>query len=141
VTSGQPRPLTERTLGRLPGPRPLWVAAWATVPWLNAGANLLLENDARSAVWEQSDVLVILNYAALSFAIVLALWGTERIARQLQSVLATVPHVFGGDPHSAFREMNRVAGPIVASAAAAFVVGRSALLQDGLVAALLRGAT
>ena len=141
MTSVQSRPLTERILDQLPGPRLLWVASWAIIPWLNAGANLLLENDARSAVWEQSDVLVILNYTALSFAIVVALWGTERIARQLQSVLATAPHVFGGDPRGAFREMNSVAGPLLASAAAALAIGVSTLIQDGLAAALLRGAT
>ena len=73
------RPVTERILGRLPGPRALWIAVWALAPWLNAGANLLLETGERSAVWEQSRVLVVLNYAALSFAVVMALWGTERI--------------------------------------------------------------
>lgn len=62
--SVQLRPLTERVLGRLPGsPRTVWIVAWAAVPWLNAGANLLLEDEARSAVWEQSGVLVALNYA------------------------------------------------------------------------------
>jgi hypothetical protein len=133
--------MTERVLGRAPGPRALWIAAWAIVPWLNAGANLLLENDARSAVWEQSDVLVILNYAALSFAIVVTLWGTERIARRLQSLLATAPDVFRGDPRGAFQEMNSISGPLVASGAAALAFGLSALIQDGLVAALLRGGT
>jgi hypothetical protein len=62
------------------------IAVWALVPWLNAGANLLLETGARSAVWEQSRTLVLLNYAALSLAIVIALWGAERIARRLEAL-------------------------------------------------------
>jgi hypothetical protein len=54
---------------------------WALVPWANAGINLLLDTESRSAVWEQSGRVVILNYAALSFAIVIAIWGTERSKR------------------------------------------------------------
>ena len=59
---------------------------WALVPWLNAGANLLLETEARSAVWEQSRALIVLNYAALSFAVVITLWGTERIEWRLETL-------------------------------------------------------
>jgi hypothetical protein len=44
------RPLTERILAAVPGPRALWLVVWALVPWLNAGANLLLERGARSDV-------------------------------------------------------------------------------------------
>ena len=65
-------------LARLPGPRALGIGVWALVPWLNAGANLLLDTGGTSAVWEQSRALVILNYAALSLAIVITLWGSGR---------------------------------------------------------------
>jgi len=65
---------------------------WALIPWLNAGANLLLETGARSAIWEQSRALVLLNYGALSFAIVITLLGTERIARRRRPARG-----FGGD--------------------------------------------
>jgi hypothetical protein len=41
----------------------LWLAAWAPVPWLNAGANLLLDTGERSAIWEESRVVVIVDYA------------------------------------------------------------------------------
>jgi hypothetical protein len=54
---------------------------WALVPWLNAGANLLLETGARSALWDQSRVVVVLNYAALSLAMVLT--------RQMRAVKET----------------------------------------------------
>lgn len=67
----------------------LWIAVWSLLPWLNAGAQLVLDTGGTSAVWEQSRALVLLNYAALSFAIVLTLWGTDRIARRLQTLHAT----------------------------------------------------
>ena len=37
----------------------LWIPAWALVPWANAGTNLLLDSDGSSAVWEQSDLLIV----------------------------------------------------------------------------------
>lgn len=66
------RPLTERILEELPGPRVAWIAACALVPLLNAGANLLLDGEGTSAVWEQILTLVVLNYVALSAAVVIA---------------------------------------------------------------------
>jgi hypothetical protein len=134
-------PLTERILAHLPGRRALWILAWAVVPWLNAGANLLLETGARSAVWEQRRALVLLNYAALSFAIVITLWGTERIARRLETLRATTSNVLEGDSREPFRELNSVVGPLAASAATALAFALSALVEDGWTSAILRGAT
>src|SRR5919109_5016777 len=100
------RPLTERLLAYLPGPRPVWIAVWAIVPWLNAGANLLVESDLRSAIWDQSRALVLLNYAALSLAVAIALWGTRRVARRLETIPETTWSSLAGDrPHEAFREL------------------------------------
>lgn len=112
---------------------------WALIPWLNAGANLLLETGARSAVWEQSRTLVILSYAALSFAILFTLWGTKRIARRVESLRETT--AIDIDPSGRFREMNDVAGPLVLAAATAIAFALSALIGAGWTAAILRGAT
>jgi hypothetical protein len=133
--------LTERILAYLPGPRALWIAAWALIPWVNAGANLLLETGERSAVWEQSDVVVILNYAALSLAMVVTVLGAERIARRLQTLEATTSKVLSGAPRQAFREINSIRGPLVAATVTALAFAVSALVRDGWTAALLRGAT
>lgn len=100
------RPLSERVLSRPPGSRAYWVTAWATVPWLNAGANLLLGDERTSAVWEQGTLLVILNYAALSFAILITLWGTERIARHLDALRATTSKILHGGVSEPFRGMH-----------------------------------
>lgn len=137
----QLRPATERILARLPGPRVLWIALWALLPWLNAGANLLLEAEARSAVWEQSRALILLNYAALSFAIVVTLWGTERIAHRLETLRAMTSSVLQGDGSEPFREMNSIVAPLVASTGAAIAFALSTLVGDGWAPAILRGAT
>ena len=139
--SGRLRPLTTRVLARLPGPPVPWIAAWALVPWANAGANLLLDTDGTSAVWEQSDLMVVLNYAALSFAVALTLWGTERIARRVDALRAETSKVLDADASASFSEMNSVTGPLVLSAAAAIAFAISALVRDGWESALLRGTT
>ena len=137
----RPHPLTERILARLPGPRSPWIALWALVPWLNAGGNLLLETEARSAVWEQRRTLVLLNYAALSLAIVITVWGTARIARRLETLRTTAASALEGDASEPVRGTNHVLGPLIASAATAVAFGVSAFLADGWTAAILRGAT
>jgi len=139
--AGRLRPLTDRILARLPGPSLLWIAAWALVPWANAGANLLLDTDGTSAVWEQSDVLVVLNYAALSFAVVVTLWGTERIARRVERVRAETSKVLDADANASFTEINSTIGPLGVSVAAAIAFAISALVRDDWASALLRGTT
>jgi hypothetical protein len=139
--AGQLSPLTDRILARLPGKPALWIGAWALAPWANAGANLLLDTDGTSAVWEQSDLLIVLNYAALSFAVVLTLGGTERIARRVERLRTETSEVLDADASASFGEMNSVAGPLVVSVAAAIAFAISALVGDGWASALLRGTT
>lgn len=135
------RPATERILKVLPGPRILWVGAWALLPWLNAGVNLLLDPDDRSAVWEQSDVLVVLNYTALSVAMVITLWGTARIARRLETLRASTESVLEGDEREPFRGMSSVAWPLIGATATALVFAATALIGDGSTSGVIRGAT
>lgn len=130
------RPLTERILAHLPGPRVLWIAIWAVVPWLNAGANLLLDTGGTSAVWEQSDALVVLNYAALSFAILVTLWGTERIARRLEALRVPMCRVLEGYSSARFHELNSVAGPMLAAVATSIAFAVSAFVRDRWTAAI-----
>jgi hypothetical protein len=139
VTPTALRPLTERILDSLPGPRAAWIAAWALVPWLNAGANVLL--DTEGGVWEQRRALVILNYAALSVGIVVALWGTGRIARRLERLRAPTAQVLEGDAREPFRLMNDVRGPLAATAATAIAFGVVGFVRDGWTSAFLRGTT
>ena len=135
------RPLSVRVLTALGMRRAVWIAAWALVPALNAGANLLLGEERTSAVWEQSTVLVVLNYVAISVAIVVSLWGTSRIARRLEALLDTTSAAFECESSRLFGSMNSVAGPLAASGVVAAVFAGIALARDGWEPAVLRGAT
>jgi hypothetical protein len=92
-------------------------------------------------VWEQSDLLIVLNYAALSFAVVVTLWGTERIARRVERLRAETSKVLDADASASFSEMNSVVGPLILSVAAAIAFAIGALARDGSSSALLRGTT
>lgn len=133
-----PRPLTVRLLAWLPGRRAWWIAAWALVPWLNALANVLL--DMRTAIWEESRTLALLNYAALSVAVVIALWGTARLAQRLEELGGTTARgtVAG---RATFRDLNSVPIPLGAAAVTAVVFAAVAFDRDGLDAAAVRGVT
>ena len=139
--AGRLRPLTEHLLAGLPGPRAAWVAAWALVPWANAGANLLFDEARTSAVWEQSEALVIVNYAALSLGVAVALWGAMRIADRLEALPATTRALIPGDLRARFQELNSRVGPVATSLATAFAFGGSAFAREGWGPALLRGGT
>ena len=130
--------MTERILARLPGPRAPWIAAWALVPWVNAAGNLALEPEDRSVVWDQSDALVLLSYTAFSSAIVITVWGAARIARELEKLSVTTSQVLDGSV-DAFRGVNSVVGPVLASVATALAFGVSGYVAGGWVQALVRG--
>jgi len=119
----------------------VWLALWALVPWMNAGANLLLAKESRSDVWEQSTTVIVLNYAALSLAVLLTVWGTERIIRRLAALEETVSDVLRVDQRRAFREVNVIGVPLLGAIALAVAFGATALIEDGLGPAILRGAT
>src|SRR5215207_8280084 len=125
------QPLTERVLRALPGERPVQVVIWALVPWANGALNLLLDTKSKSAVWEQSGILVVLNYATVSLAILLSIWGSRRIAIRLAELRGPQP----------FRELNSAAAPLLGTVATAMAFGITAFVQDGLIAAFVRGVT
>jgi hypothetical protein len=136
------QPVTERVLAKLPGRHLTWVVIWACVPWLNAGANVLLDTGERSAVWEQSRAMVLLNYSALSLAVGVTLLGAARIARRVERLDAATSIVLtGAYSRRPFREMASSVAPLFATTVTSLAFGISALIQDGWTAGLLRGAT
>ena len=136
------RPLTERIVERLPGPALLWLGLSASIPPLNAAANLaFLEDDSRSAVWDRSAAVVALNYAALSLAMVVTLWGSRKIARRLERLEGELAEVLPSDAPTSFREVNGVAPPLAGAVALALAFGVSTLIDAGLAPALLRAVT
>lgn len=101
------------------------------MPWVNGALNVVLGTESKSAVWEQSATLVVASYAALSFAIVMAIWGSRRLARRMEDLRGPEP----------FPEVNNLAAPLLGAAVTAVAFGLTALVEDGVVAALLRGLT
>ena len=135
------RPLTERILARLPGATWAWIGLWALVPWLNAAANLALDDDGTSAVWDQSTLLVVLNYVSISLGVVISLWGARRLAERLQVLGAEAPDVLGVRAPRVLRALDDAAVPVALSIASAIVFGLTALERNGPAAGLLRGGT
>lgn len=139
--AGTLQPLSERVLARLGGRRAIWVATWALVPWANAGANLLLGTERTSAVWEQSTPLVVLNYAAISLGVVVSLSGARALARRLEQLRSMSSDLFVGEADQPFQGVGSRAGPLAASSLAAIAFAGTTLTDDGLLPAVLRGAT
>jgi hypothetical protein len=133
------RPLTERILAGLPGPRPVWIGLWALVPWLNFAAYEAL--DIEGAAFDQSRGLVIGSYAAVSFAVVVTLWGTGRLARRVESLLAATATVCVGCTTKDFREMNSVRLPLIAAGVTAVAFAITTGVDEGAAAGVIRGVT
>jgi hypothetical protein len=118
------------------------VVAWVLVPPLNAVINLLLGAEVRSAIWDQDEPVIALNYAALSLAVLISLWGSRRIARRLEGLSAETGALVPARATEYFADRLRIAiVPLAAAAATALAFGLSSLRDDGLVAAVVRTVT
>ncbi len=96
-------PLTERMLGRLPGPPVAWVLAWAAVP-IAAG---LLPGSYLATVGTQPIPVRLLTGLVYAYAVVLAVWavgrfttGSTTVERSVEQLAADAGQaatpVFGG---------------------------------------------
>jgi hypothetical protein len=75
-------PLTERVLGRLPGPRMAWVLAWAAVP-VAAG---LLPGSYLATVGPKPVGVRLLTGLVYAYAVVLAIWAVGRFTSESNTV-------------------------------------------------------
>jgi hypothetical protein len=135
-------PLTERILARLPGPRLGWVAAWALVPWLNLAVVLVLEGD--DLVRNGVPVGEVLNRTAVSFAVLVSLYGAARITdelRTLRPVLVRVVEQEEPDVERLFRGIDSSLAPVLLTAAAVVVLPLDEAIGGEPVAALIQAAT
>src|SRR5918996_868122 len=107
-------PLTDRILSHLPGPRILWIVVWMSVPWANAASSLLLQAADVLPEWENPTVQLV-NRAAFSLAILLALWGAARITRGLASLRPRLSSLVeeGIDPMKPFAGMKSALAPFL----------------------------
>jgi hypothetical protein len=111
VPAGPLRPLTERLLGRLPGPRVAWVLAWAAV-LIVAG---LLPSAYVASVGAGPLPVRLLAGLVFAYAVVLAFWGVGRFTRESNLVERSVDQLAAGPEEAAtpvFRGMASSPGPL-----------------------------
>jgi hypothetical protein len=135
-------PLTERILRRLPGTRLAWVVAWALVPWLNLGVIAA----SGAGEWGRGGVPLgeVVNRTAVTFAVLLSLWGTARITdelRTLRSALAEVVEQEEPEVERLFHGIDSTVAPLLLTAAAAVILPLDEAFGGEAVAALIQGAT
>ena len=92
-------------------------------------------------MWEQTAWLVILNYVAVSFAIVVTLLGAERIVRRATELRSEASRLFAGAPDTVLAPINLSVVPLIATAAISVAFAIGPLIEDGWAPAVLRGAT
>lgn len=135
-------PLTEQILSRLPGPRPVWVVAWALVPWVNLA--VVASSDAGEWTGAGVPAVEVLNRAAVTVAVLLSLWGAARITdglRQLRPALVEATEQQEPDVERLFRGVDSVAVPLLATAAVAAVLPVDEVLAGEPRAAAIQAAT
>jgi hypothetical protein len=129
-------PLTERLLGRLPGPRAAWVLAWAAVP-IAAG---LLPGAYLATVGPKPVPVRVLTGLVFAYAVVLAVWAVGRFVSEADTVQRSVDRLAAHPDQAAppvFRGMASTWGPLALTLMfVAVTVWRTAVLGD-LWAALL----
>src|SRR5919112_1360426 len=123
-------PLTERLLGRLPGPRVVWVLAWAAVPVV-AG---LLPSAYVAAVGARPLPIRLLVGLVFAYVVVLAFWAVGRFTRESDTVQRSVDQLAAGPEQATtpvFRGMASIQGPLALTLVFVTVtVWRTAVVDD-----------
>jgi hypothetical protein len=130
LVAGGMLPLTERLLGRLPGPRVAWVLAWSAVP-VAAG---LLPGAYLATVGVRPIGVRLLIGLVYAYAVVLSLWAVGRFTREGGTVERSVDRL-AAHPEQAstpvFGGMGSTWGPLaLALVFVAVTVWRTAVLGD-----------
>jgi len=135
-------PLTERILDRLPGRRSRWMVTWALVPWLNLAAVLVGQTAGWSARTDRS--VEVVNRIAVSFAVLLSLWGAARISKdleQLRLALTQAVEQEESDVRRLFPGVGSAVVPVVLTLAVGVALPVDELLGGDPVAAVLQAVT
>jgi hypothetical protein len=129
-------PLTERLLGRLPGPRLAWVLAWAALPVAAA----LFPGAYLATVGAKPLPVRLLTGLVFAYALVLALWAVGRFTSGSDTAQRSINQLAEQPEQAAppvFRGMASTRGPLALTLVfVAATVWRTAVLGD-LWAALL----
>jgi len=123
-------PLTERLLGRLPGPRVVWVLAWAAIP-VAAG---LLPSAYLATVGARPLPVRLLIGLVFAYEVVLAFWAVGRFTRERDTVQRSVDQLAAGPEQAAtpvFGGMASTKGPLALTLVfVAVTVWRTAVVGD-----------
>jgi cbb3-type cytochrome oxidase subunit 3 len=123
-------PLTERLLGRLPGPRVVWVLAWAAIP-VAAG---LLPSAYLATVGARPLPVRLLIGLVFAYEVVLAFWAVGRFTRERDTVQRSVDQLAAGPEQAAtpvFGGMASTQGPLALTLVfVAVTVWRTAVVGD-----------
>jgi len=123
-------PLTERLLGRLPGPRVVWVLAWAAIP-VAAG---LLPSAYLATVGARPLPVRLLIGLMFAYEVVLAFWAVGRFTRERDTVQRSVDQLAAGPEQAAtpvFGGMASTKGPLALTLVfVAVTVWRTAVVGD-----------
>jgi hypothetical protein len=126
-------PLTERILTRLPGPRYLWVALWAALPFAYLALPATFNLSQNEFGGTTPEALVAAVYA---YVVALALWATRKMARDAAGVERRLTALRPG--RGAFREIGNAAVPLGLTLATSTVsVITAAVVLDSWVAVAL----
>jgi hypothetical protein len=104
------RPLTERILARLPGPRALWVMAWAALPLVLLALPLTFNLISSSAGGTRAPSELVTAVVTV-YVVTLSLWAARRMARDAARVEERLTALRPGG--EAFREIGYVFVPLV----------------------------
>jgi hypothetical protein len=129
-------PLTERVLGRLPGPRVAWLLAWAALP-IAAG---LLPSAYLATVGAKPIAVRLLAGLVYAYTVVLSLWAVGKFIRESTTVQRSVDQLAappGQATTPVFAGMASTWGPLALTLLfTAVTVWRTAVLGDPWVALL-----
>ena len=130
----EPLPLTERILGRLPGPRVPWILVWASMP-------LVVETGLPAVVGAKVVRTDFLHGAAAAYGVLVALWGVAKLRRDVAAVQPVLADLTGGTVTvgQLFRAMSSISMPLLLMAGSAALYGLGQARRLGAVAALTMG--
>jgi hypothetical protein len=106
-------PLTEQILDQLGRPRPLWIVLWASSAVLAPLVLLALLSYVGEAGRVASVPNLVLSQVALSYVVVLCLWGVGRLARGARAIEPELVKLTKAErPIYAASDVTTVAGPL-----------------------------
>lgn len=131
-------PLTERLLRRLPGPRPVWVVAWALIAPLRPVVLVVVLGLTGEAARVKDFVPIFVSQAIFAWVNLVLLWGNprliERVAALTPALESLSPSASGARP---FERLTSPVGPTVLTVALVAIATLSTATEFGIPVAVI----